>query len=240
MKTVLTLRGHTQHVTAVDFGRSRFLVSGSSGDKGDAAKLWDFRAVLFDPATASSAGIGVPQTADAFWRRLGSEDPAQVYAVMAMMAANSDAALPLIDEILRSITNALTPEQVAELIEELNHDAYDTREAAYQRLLRRRASIREQLAAALDENVPLEVQTRLEWILATKADVSLLTDEARRRLVRLVHLLETIGNTAARDYLDLLAAGHADEEIVAAAQAALHRLGQPELSEFVRQAQPNQ
>jgi hypothetical protein len=158
----------------------------------DVARLWD-----------DLAGDDTPAAWKALWHLLDYPDLAA-----GMLEGRLRPVAPLAD----------TPE----LIDQLNHPRYATREEAMKKLARRGEGIEGELRAALKAPASEEQRTRLEGLL-NKLDPAAPPVGDGLRGLRGVWLLERLGTPAARRLLGELAGGAAGSRVTLEARAALDR-----------------
>jgi hypothetical protein len=112
-------------------------------------------------------------------------------------------------------------EDLRQLIADLDAPQFDRREKATARLLELGEDAHAVLRATLNGRVSQEVRRRIEGLMANPLLVRM--PEARRR-VRVVRLLEMIGNAEAQRLLERLASGASEARPTREAKAALGRL----------------
>ncbi|MCE9547242.1 MAG: hypothetical protein K8T25_17360, partial [Planctomycetia bacterium] len=133
--------------------------------------------------------------------------------------------VPYLVSQIHGTPQAMAPEVLLKLIQQLDDDEFAVREAAQRRLLELREPADRLLKQALERGISPESRFRIEKILAAplkKTQVSPI-DALRGR--RLVLALEMIGDEAARKQLAEFAGDAANAPAAQDATAALARLG---------------
>ena len=92
--------------------------------------------------------------------------------------------------------------------------------------LQSRVAAEGQLRAALTGSTSLEQRLRAQRLLTRELPEYAMSAAQRRRLHRLVFLLEIKGDDQARDLLQNLATGHPDRQVTQAARSALRRIAE--------------
>src|SRR5262249_4130844 len=135
-------------------------------------------------------------------------------------AAPKDA-LPLLRENLKPV-RAVTAEQIAQLVKQLDHDDFDVREKATAELIRLGPTALPAVKKLLAGNPSVEAKRRAEEILEKVSDTG--ENQEWARMVRAVEALEYIGDADARKLLERMAAGGPEAQPTKDAKAALARL----------------
>jgi hypothetical protein len=213
-RCLATLAGHSDEVNAVAFAAdSRTFASG--GDEGTIV-LWDAARVLVQEPDRSR-----PQPAEGVWADLTSPDTARAWRAVWNLQAQPGEALAMLKTRL-SPTTGPDAKEVARRLADLDHDDYDTREAASAWLAQRCELLEPALRRALVAGPSAEVQRRLRELLEL-TDPTRFTPQ-RMLALRATAVLEAIGNKEARELLRTLATGAPDALLTREAKAALLRL----------------
>ena len=114
------------------------------------------------------------------------------------------------------------PKRLAQLIADLNNDAFTVREQASATLGKYGATIEPALRTALSNTRSREVQRRLDEILVNIEEQPLSTEMVRT--IRVVQALEYSGTVEALQLLEKLAQGDKGYRLTTEAQAAVERL----------------
>jgi WD40 repeat protein len=205
--------GHRGPVEVMAFSPDgRRLATGSSDTS---IVLWDWsRAAGLRTRPAGATAL------QGLWADLADPDAGKAYrAVFALAAREQSAAF--LRERLRPAT-ARDAEPIRALIADLDAGQFETREKAFQELLKLGAEAVPIVQEALTKKRPLEVTRRLEIILA-RPDATRWPPESLRKM-RAVHALELAATPEARRLLETLAGGTAEAWLTREARQALQRL----------------
>jgi len=178
--------------------------------------LWDL------PAPASN-GPAAPMKAgqlSARWDDLASADAGRAFASIARLADMPEQAVEFMRDRLHPV-KAPSSEEFGRLIADLDSPQFARREAATKQLTELGELADAALRKALSKTPPLEVQRRIEALLARPPLTR--TPDARRNL-RAVRVMEAIGTANAQDLLKMLSTGAPDARLTQEAKAALDRL----------------
>lgn len=157
-------------------------------------------------------------------QRLSTRDVREAYAILGRLFQHGDQTLAALEAFIKPLTDAISDEEIDHLIEQLNADSFQTRENAYQALLRVRRLAEERLVVAMRTARTLEMQLRLKKLLSTNVSAPLATAAEYRQMYRIIQLLELFGNEQSRALISALASDYADARLSQAAAAALQRL----------------
>ncbi|MCE9547325.1 MAG: WD40 repeat domain-containing protein [Planctomycetia bacterium] len=238
-RLIVTLAGHKDHVCALAYtADGRRLASGAVGQADSTTLVWDVVGAMFAPAGAVEMGVPVvkPDAAkldaaslDRLWKNLADSDPRTAYAAIGTLIAVPKVAVPYLVSQIHGTPQAMAPEVLLKLIQQLDDDEFAVREAAQRRLLELRDELREPadrlLKQALERGLSPEARFRIEKILAAPLKKTQVNPVDALRGRRLVLALEMIGDEAARKQLTEFAGDAADAESARDATAALARLG---------------
>jgi RNA polymerase sigma factor (sigma-70 family) len=209
------LAGHEGGVVSLLFsadGKRLF-----SGGRDTTVLTWDLTRLGL-PGPARAARLQAP-VLEALWTDLASSDASRAFAALRRLCASPDQAVPLIEQRVRP-ARAVDPRRLAALLADLNGGLERRRQAASE-LERLGEAAEPALLAALADDPPLDLRQRLERLLSRSrqgAAGGLLRD------LRAVEVLELIGNAAARQVLQSLAAGVPGSRLTHQAGCACRRL----------------
>lgn len=220
--------------TAVAFAPLRWqMVTGSSGGNVNQTLLWDLKFLLFNSQAAGGLDTdrdddvqseANSQDLEALWTALASEDPQIAYhAIDAVMSDPSrrDA----LDPFMAQLVDPVTTQRLQQWIDQLDSPSFSTRDAAYESLLKHRASAIALIENALQQFPSLEKRKRLRRLLSVDEGESI-TDTDLRRAVRFILLLEMRGDQAALELLRQLSEGSTSRTVIEESRAALTRCNQ--------------
>jgi hypothetical protein len=176
------------------------------------------------PPAARLPGQWQPAEMQAFWEDLGRSSALTVrHSVWALTEAPTRA-VPFVAERVHPVSTAVTAERLAQLLANLDDRQFEARRKASEELERLGELAEPAVRKELEKSPPLEVQRRLEKIVA---EIERQNDshEHRQRL-RAVQALEKIATPEARKLLEKLAQGTPEARLSRAAKAALERLDQ--------------
>lgn len=186
-----------------------------TGHTDTTALIWD----LAPPPTPPAAPLTAEQQ-EAAWADLAGADAGRAFAALARLADVPEQTTPWLRERL---TPAKAPpvEELRQLITDLDASQFNRREKATARLLELGEEAHAVLRDTLKGRLSIEARRRIESLMAEPRVVRL--PEVRRHL-RVVRLLEMIGNAEARRLLEKLVSGAPEARPTREAKAALGRL----------------
>jgi hypothetical protein len=212
------LKGHRAAVHRVAFSSdSKTLVSASEDGT---AVVWDVRAAI---AASRSQPRAAPteEFLASLWDDLADADAARAYSAIHKLTDAPKRAVWLLRLNLQS-ASAADPQQVAQLINDLDDSEFAVREKATTELEQLHERIAPALDKALAANPPLEARRRLEALVQKIKQRQLPADTVRA--LRAVEVLETIGTPEARSLLENLTKGAPEAMLTREAKTALERL----------------
>jgi hypothetical protein len=179
--------------------------------------VWDTTAVLKKRATSPA-----PLTAeglDALWADLADKDTARAYRAIAALVGAPGQSAPFLGKQFAGTDAA---RQAKKLLADLDSDDFQVRQQATEELGRLGERVRRHLVRALADQPTPEQRRRIEGVLEKLG--SPLSSPDGLRLRRSVEALERMGTPEARELLEALADGPADDALAQEAQQALRRL----------------
>jgi hypothetical protein len=189
----------------------RFVCAGAD----DNALVWGIPPL---PGEERLRGPLTPRRVERLWAELADADPLKAHQAFRELRPASRSALAALGERMRP-PDPPNAGRVARLIEELDSDDFDVREAASDGLKALGDRVEARLRAALKEPASLEQKGRLERLLD-----GLATSAERRRALWAVRLLELNRGREARLLLSGLIDQAPDSALAERARDALERL----------------
>jgi WD40 repeat protein len=211
------LQGHPGGVHTLAFAPDGKTLASGSADS--TVLLWD----VSGPDTRSA-----PLTAErleALWEELGGEDAGRAEGAVRALLAEPRRAVPFLRSRL-SPAAPLSPQQLADMVRDLDHTRFQVRERATSELARLGEMAEPLLRRQLDETVSPELRRRVE-ILLNRLDTDTLST-ANLRALRAFEVLERIGGVEVRRVFEAHAREAGTARLGQEAQASLQRLGRRE------------
>jgi WD40 repeat protein len=207
---------HDREVNCVAFSpKGRYMASGSN----DATVLvWDLLEAIRDPKNANR--VLDKERGEELWRALADSDPAKAYPALAELAIVPGEAISLVRQRLGPSTGL--GKSIAQLLADLDDDAFAVRETAARELVRRGSMALDPVKKALEQPPSAEARKHLEDVVSALRQGAL--DAGDLRQLRVVQLLERLGSKEAKELLERLADGPAEATVTRAAKASLARL----------------
>ncbi len=159
------------------------------------------------------------------WSDLASSDPAKAYVATVKLAANGDATVRQIRELIRPAEDNALIKQIRAGIANLDSDEFEMREKATEDLRRVGVAAEAALVLTFEQERSQESRSRSTALLNEIAKKNGIRPAESIRSIRALEVLEWIGSEQALDYLRQLAAGAAEAEITHAASSSLDRIG---------------
>lgn len=147
------------------------------------------------------------------WHELGSADAAQAYRTLGTVVMHSGEALADLDRRVEELLAPIRTEQISRLIVELGDASYIVRQRATNALRKLREAARPALIRALRTSDSAEVRERAHRILSESADTARFSPADIRRMLRIIHAAEMVGDQTARRLLGRIAADFPVEEV---------------------------
>jgi WD40 repeat protein len=212
--------GHRGGVAALAFtADGRTLVSGSADTT---ALVWDLRNNL-----AGNAGL---LDLDAAWRDLASGDAEKAFRVMRRLASSPKDGVALVRQRVLPIA-APDEKRLAKLIEDLDSNQFDLREAARIELEKLGETAVHACRTALQRNQTVELRRRLEGLDEKQSRAIWNPGPERLRMLRAVEVLEMSGTPEARVVLKTLAEGAPGAQLTEEAKSSQLRLANRPVTE---------
>ena len=215
---VATLSGHNEDVSSLAFSPDGKLLA--SGMYDTTALVWEV------PAAAQVRGFRqqplMEGEAAKFWKDLASADANQGHKALLRLVQNDKAAIGMAEKELKP-TVAPPAKEIHGLIQELDSDSFEKREASMAKLMAYGDIIANYLKEAVEKSESAEVKMRCRQILAQAAR-TLEQSPPTLAQTRSVQLLEWSGTPQAISLLKTLAGGADDAHQTREAKAALVRL----------------
>lgn len=210
------LPAHAAGITALAFSPDgNWLATGSADTT---ALLWDWAILRKRVGEKKSAP---PAKLEALWQDLGSADGERGYRAVLALTATPAETVAFLKTRLKPVPPT-DPARLEKLLADLDSKQFNARQAAMQELER----LGDLAAAALQQRLtakpPLEVQRRLEALVA-KLEGPVTAPDLIRQL-RAVEVLQAIGTPAARQVLEALARGAPGHRLTEDAAASVRRL----------------
>jgi WD40 repeat protein len=213
-KCIEVLKDHDGPVAAVAFAPNGRTIYSASAD--GRALMWDPSAPIFEKAGKIDAG-----EQQKLWDALANE-AANVGQSASWRWASSPGETP---DVLRSKVYLLDPKKVDQLFVDLDAREFVVREKATQELEKYGRWMEGRLETALQDPPSLEVKRRIERMIGALRIAGAITlKQERLRMLRVMQVLEQIGDEKARETLDALAKGAAEPELQREAELSLKRL----------------
>jgi len=186
--------GHQGWISHACFSPDGKLLATSSMDS--TVLIWDMTSLA--SKTKAPSLRRSPEKLKSLWRELDDADPAKAYKAVWALAASPEQAPAFILDCLRFLFIA-DQKRIERLLTDLDNDDYATRERASEELERLDTMAEPAIRRALADGPSLDMQKRLEQLLDNLEGLNPFVN--RRRLLRAVEVLESIGNEAARQTL---------------------------------------
>jgi hypothetical protein len=207
-------RGHGRAVDGVAFTPDGALLAASSVDA--PAFVWDVYGTQGDQPGPEKWSA---EQAQQLWQDLAAPGTEAAFLAVRRLVQHPAAALPLLRERLRP-AEPVAEGHLKKLLRDLDSDDFQARQGAYAELEKLLDRVEFRLRAALKAAVPLEVQRRLDTLLAQLDPAT--PDRLRRG--RALEALEQMASPDAVALLEALAAGEPGARLTREAAAALDRV----------------
>jgi WD40 repeat protein len=185
----------------------------ASGGGDSTVLLWDLtgRTKSGKPKPAALTPIEL----EGLWSSLAGDAP-QADAALWAMVFSPQQSLPMLNKVLPPVPPA-DPKRVADLVRDLDSDNFTVRTKAVRALEELGEAAEGALWRTLADHPSLEVQRRVEQVLAKRGKDVI-------RQLRALEVLEHLGTPQARQLLETLAQASPNPRVARAAAAALERL----------------
>jgi len=214
---IASWHGHNGEATAVAFHPSGRTVL--SGSRDTTLLLWD--------VMGFSPGGKLPQkqldvaALDVLWRELGSNNNLKGNEALWTLVSAKDSASYLSRKVF-----LVDPQKIKQYLLDLNSNTFKVREKAFAALASYERWIEGILKETSKDPPSEEVRQRVAVLLQRLASRDAVTlEQERLRARRVIEILEQTATPAARELLRGLAAGAAEDDLRAMAQAVLERVG---------------
>jgi HEAT repeat protein len=141
-------------------------------------------------ATAQDVKKVDDEAAQTQWNDLASDNENVAAAAMAQLAKTPDETLDLIERRLATVLT-ITPARIQELVQALDNNSFDDREAAQRELESMSVLALPELRRALKPNMPPEIEARVKLLLTRRVGSFAISDD-ERRMAQLVPLLKKL------------------------------------------------
>jgi WD40 repeat protein len=215
-KVVRRFAGHVGNIFSLSFSPDGRTLA--SGGHDSTVLLWHVAGLA--AVDAREASGCKPEKLAALWTGLRGT-AAESYGCMMALAASPAQAVPLLAEKLTSTT--VDADRLARLLTNLESEDFHEREEATEELKKLGDAAEPALRQALQRKPPPESRRRLEQLLEDLDAAGGVSGE-RLRTLRVVEVLERIGDKPARDVLRRLADGPAGTRLTEEARESLRRL----------------
>ncbi len=214
------LKGHLDRIHSVAAAPELLcLATSTSGTRDRTIIFWDAKKVLF-PVIELEPEFDL----DGIWEMLGSDNVDRSLAATNQLyhhlLVDDDLAAALLEK--SGVSPGSSSATLRDLIQQLDHPKFETREAATWQLQRRVHSSRDLLTKAL-ESCGSEAEIRIRRVLQSQSGKPSHT-AADRRDHRIVLAMELAATKAATDALEVIAQSHKSQDIRNEARLALVRL----------------
>jgi WD40 repeat protein len=209
--------GHRGPVTALAYATDGKSIA--TGGNDTTAMIWDVPYLMESLKVTRTAPAQAEL--DRLTKDLESEDAEKAGKAIWALVDSPKESLPFLKERIRP-AEKVDDNKVAELIKDLNSEEFEARKLASEELSKLGELVEPALRKRLEEKPELEVQTRIEELLA-KLEKPVTSPEIMSAL-RMIEVLEHIGTPEARAILDGVGKGAEGSRITREARAATQRL----------------
>src|SRR5262249_8585325 len=134
------------------------------------------------------------------WTLLAGEDPAKAHEALWALVAAPEESVAFLKARLKPVDGG----KIQKLLTDLNSAQFAARQAALKELTAGAEQALGAMRMAINQNLPLETQRRLQQIIKDLPDIP---GPDTVRTIRAIMVLERIGSTEARSVLETLARG---------------------------------
>ncbi|HEY7315463.1 MAG TPA: hypothetical protein VH643_39400 [Gemmataceae bacterium] len=215
-KVVRRFTGHIGGIFSLSFSPDGRTLA--SGGHDSTVLIWDVAGLA--AVDAKNAPIIKPEKLAELWTGLRGT-AAEAYDCMIALTASPAQAVPFLAEKMASAA-AVDAERLARLLQKLDSDDFREREEATGELKKLGDAAEPALRQALQRKPTLESRRRLQQLL-DDLDAAGHVSSERLRSLRIIEVLERIGDKPARDVLRQIADGPAGTRLTEEARASLRR-----------------
>lgn len=210
--------GHEGSIMALAFApNGRTILSGSNDTT---ALAWDGGAML---ATAARPVVDLKDDeVKNLWSDLASQDGAKVYKAITTLSAAPKQAVPLFKQQVKP-EPGIAAEKIEAMIKDLDSNDFNVRQKADEDLEKLGPLALPAFKKVLESGPALETRQRVEK-LVQRLETNAEPPPDQLRAIRVVRILEWLGDADAREVLDTLAKGAAGARLTVDAQEAVERL----------------
>jgi roadblock/LC7 domain-containing protein len=184
----------------------------------------DTLVMVWDVTGRLTAGEAVKEAPEKLWARLADEDAAVAYDAVWGLVSQPEPSLEYLRRRLPVLSEA-DDKRIEKLIAALDDDAFAVREKATADLAAMGLAAKAALRRCLEGKPSVEVRQRVEGLLEKLREPGdPAKDPGLRQALRLVEVLEHIGNAGAEEALEELAGKATSSRVRQEAQASLDRL----------------
>ncbi len=194
-----SLKGHQGNITVLAFALNNKRIATGSSDT--TALVWEVPAEAERPAALKLEA----KQAETMVEELTTDDATKAYQSIRTLSQVPAQAVPLLKDRLQAVTPP-DAQKVAQMIADLDSNVFVTRKKAEDELEKMGELAEDALRKALNDKPNLEIQKRLEGLLA-KLVTGAAPNAQQLRTLRGLEVLEAAGTPEAREVLQTIAKG---------------------------------
>eukprot|EP00913_Durusdinium_trenchii_P023396 g21974.t1 len=219
--------GHRGPVSSLAFARDGKRLASGSFDK--SAIIWNMaparRSFLPDEKLSGKA-------LDRVWNALASASPADAYRAMGQLSRGDERAISALKTRVTSVLIPAQNKRIQQLLVELDDDDLVTRNRAVRELRKLRKIAMPILLKTIKSTTSAEVRFRLRRILADSSDSPRFSVADVRRMLRVIHVAESVGGPVAKSMLEMIVKDFPAEGVIREAKATIERLNRKAAGDF--------